>query len=108
MRPLTVGGVIRGVLDIFSPTIKMSAVNNTNMQLHNAFELLPSTVTAPPRVEVIGGDMRTFYMLLRMDSGAPSPSDPTKREYLYWIKRMAYENTWREVGCRPELSKMVS
>lgn len=63
----------------------MNVVYNSNMQLNNAFELLPSTITAPPRVEVIGGDMRTFYTLLMTDPDAPSPSDPTEREYLHWL-----------------------
>nr|ANS56361.1 TFL1-like protein [Picea wilsonii] len=83
--PLTVGGVIGDVLDMFTPSVKMTVVYNSNMQVNNGFELMPSAVTEPPRVEVIGGDMRTFYTLIMTDPDAPSPSDPTEREYLQWI-----------------------
>lgn len=85
ISPLTAGGVIGDVLDMFTPSIKMIVVYNSNVQVNNGFELMPSTITAPPRVEVIGGDMRTFYTLIMTDPDAPSPSDPTDREYLHWI-----------------------
>nr|ANS56365.1 TFL1-like protein [Picea wilsonii] len=83
--PLTAGGVIGDVLDMFTPSIKMTVVYNSNMQVNNGFEFMPSAITAPPRVEVIGGDMRTFYTLIMTDPDSPSPSDPTEREYLYWM-----------------------
>lgn len=83
--PLTVGRVIGDVLDMFTPSIKISVVYNSHTQVNNGFELMPSAITAPPRVEVVGGDMRTFYTLIMTDPDAPSPSDPTEREYLHWI-----------------------
>nr|ANS56366.1 TFL1-like protein [Picea wilsonii] len=84
-EPLTVGRVIGDVLDMFTPSIKITVAYRSNMQVNNGFELMLNSITAPPRVEVIGGDMRTFYTLIMTDADAPSPSEPTEREYLHWI-----------------------
>lgn len=61
--PLVVGRVIGDVLDSFSPTITMF-VSYNNRQVCNGHELLPSTVSFRPRVEIQGGDMRTFFTLV--------------------------------------------
>ncbi|XP_043693262.1 protein TERMINAL FLOWER 1-like [Telopea speciosissima] len=84
LEPLIVGRVIGDVLDSFSPTMKMT-VTYTNKQVCNGRELFPSMVTSKPRVEVLGGDMRTFFTLVMTDPDVPGPSDPYLREHLHWI-----------------------
>ncbi|KAF3441677.1 hypothetical protein FNV43_RR15592 [Rhamnella rubrinervis] len=83
-EPLIVGRVIGDVLDSFTPSIKMSVTYNTK-QVCNGHELFPSTVTAKPRVEIQGGDMRSFFTLIMTDPDVPGPSDPYLREHLHWI-----------------------
>ncbi|KAG9459161.1 hypothetical protein H6P81_003669 [Aristolochia fimbriata] len=84
MEPLTVGRVIGEVLDSFQPSIKMTVTYNSK-QVCNGHELFPSSVTSKPRVEVHGGDMRTFFTLVMTDPDVPGPSDPYLREHLHWI-----------------------
>ncbi|KAI4300460.1 hypothetical protein L6164_033837 [Bauhinia variegata] len=83
-EPLIVGRVIGDVLDSFSTSIKMT-VSYGNKQVFNGHELFPSTVTAKPRVEIEGGDMRSFFTLVMTDPDVPGPSDPYLREHLHWI-----------------------
>ncbi|XP_043701942.1 protein TERMINAL FLOWER 1-like [Telopea speciosissima] len=84
LEPLIVGRVIGDVLDSYSPTVNM-AVTYNNKQVCNGHELFPSTVTSRPRVEVHGGDMRSFFTLVMTDPDVPGPSDPYLREHLHWI-----------------------
>ncbi|KAL0283112.1 UNVERIFIED_CONTAM: CEN-like protein 2 [Sesamum radiatum] len=77
--PLIVGRVIGDVLDSFSPTTKMF-VNYANKQVFNGHEFYPSAVAMKPRVEIQGGDLRTFYTLVMTDPDVPGPSDPYLRE----------------------------
>ncbi|KAK9291062.1 hypothetical protein L1049_009247 [Liquidambar formosana] len=84
-EPLIVGRVIGDVLDSFTPSIKMSVTYNNNKQVCNGHEFYPSAVTSKPRVEIHGGDMRTFFTLVMTDPDVPGPSDPYLREHLHWI-----------------------
>ncbi|XP_034710802.1 CEN-like protein 1 [Vitis riparia] len=63
----------------------MSVTYNSNKQVANGHELMPSVVTAKPRVEVGGEDLRAAYTLIMTDPDAPSPSDPYLKEHLHWI-----------------------
>ncbi|KAK4409074.1 protein CENTRORADIALIS [Sesamum angolense] len=83
--PLVIGRVIGDVVDHFSSTVKMSVTYNSNKHVYNGHELFPSTVTSKPRVEVHGGDMRSFFTLIMTDPDVPGPSDPYLREHLHWI-----------------------
>ncbi|XWS43427.1 hypothetical protein CRYUN_Cryun16bG0102700 [Craigia yunnanensis] len=83
-EPLIVGRVIGDVLDSFIPSINMSVTFN-NKQVFNGHEFYPSTVATKPRVEIQGGDMRTFFTLVMTDPDVPGPSDPYLREHLHWI-----------------------
>ncbi|XWS55983.1 hypothetical protein CRYUN_Cryun09bG0047400 [Craigia yunnanensis] len=83
-EPLIVGRVIGDVLDSFIPSIKM-LVTFKNKQVFNGQEFYPSTVDTKPRVEIQGGDMRTFFTLVMTDPDVPGPSDPYLREHLHWI-----------------------
>jgi hypothetical protein len=63
-EPLIVGRVIGDVLDSFIPSIKMCVTYNNDKQVCKGLELHPSSVTTKPRVEIQGGDMRSFFTLV--------------------------------------------
>lgn len=83
-EPLVVGRVIGDVLESFTPTTKM-CVSYNKKQVCNGHELFPSAVTTKPKVEIQGGDMRSFFTLIMTDPDVPGPSDPYLREHLHWI-----------------------
>ncbi|XP_027105317.2 CEN-like protein 2 [Coffea eugenioides] len=83
--PLVIGRIVGDVVDNISPTVKMSVTYNSNKQVYNGHELYPSSVVNKPKVEVLGGDMRSFFTLVMTDPDAPGPSDPYLREHLHWI-----------------------
>ncbi|GAA0180356.1 protease inhibitor [Lithospermum erythrorhizon] len=83
--PLVIGRVVGDVVDYFSPSVKMSAIYNCNKHVYNGHELLPSMVTSKPKVDVHGGDMRSFFTLIMTDPDFPGPSDPYLKEHLHWI-----------------------
>ncbi|KAE8691058.1 Protein CENTRORADIALIS-like [Hibiscus syriacus] len=83
--PLVVGGVIGDVIDAISPSVKMTVTFNSNWQVYNGHEFFPSSVINKPKVEVHGGDMRSFFTLVMTDPDVPGPSDPYLREHLHWI-----------------------
>ncbi|KAL5214294.1 hypothetical protein ABZP36_003446 [Zizania latifolia] len=85
LEPLIVGKVIGEVIDNFNPTVKMMATYSPNKQVFNGHEFFPSAVFSKPRVEVQGGDMRSFFTLVMTDPDVPGPSDPYLREHLHWI-----------------------
>lgn len=64
VEPLIVGRVIGEVLDCFNPSVKLNVIYNANKQVCNGHEFYPSAVVAKPRVEVQGGDMRSFFTLV--------------------------------------------
>ncbi|KAK8511933.1 hypothetical protein V6N12_074622 [Hibiscus sabdariffa] len=63
----------------------MTVTYPSNKQVANGHELMPAVVTARPRVEIGGDDMRSSYTLIMIDPDAPSPSDPYLREHLHWM-----------------------
>ncbi|KAI5649062.1 hypothetical protein M9H77_35067 [Catharanthus roseus] len=87
--PLVVGRVVGDVLDPFTRSITLRVTYNMNREnsrdVNNGCEFRPSQVVNQPRVEIGGDDLRTFYTLVMVDPDAPSPSDPTLREYLHWL-----------------------
>lgn len=62
--PLVVGRVIGDVIDSFAPSVTMAVTFNSNRQVFNGHELFPSWVTLKPKVEILGGDMRSFFTLV--------------------------------------------
>ncbi|XVE64189.1 hypothetical protein DITRI_Ditri07aG0081600 [Diplodiscus trichospermus] len=84
-EPLIIGRVVGEVVDNFFPSVKMTVTYNSNKQVSNGHELLPAIITARPRVEIGGEDMRSAYTLIMTDPDAPSPSDPYLREHLHWM-----------------------
>ncbi|KAI3948407.1 hypothetical protein MKW92_004374 [Papaver armeniacum] len=74
--PLVVGKVIGDVVDMF--------------HLTNGCEIKPSIAVDPPKVQISGSPqhlytLRFMYMRVMVDPDAPSPSEPTMREYIHWI-----------------------
>jgi hypothetical protein len=64
VESLIVGRVIGEVLDSFSPCVKMVVTYNSNKLVFNGHEIYPSAVVSKPRVEVQGGDLRSFFTLV--------------------------------------------
>ncbi|KAL5222204.1 hypothetical protein ABZP36_026917 [Zizania latifolia] len=84
VEPLVLANVIRDVLDPFIPTIPLRITYNNRLLLAGA-ELKPSATVNKPRIDVGGPDLRVFYTLVLVDPDAPSPSNPSLREYLHWM-----------------------
>ncbi|CAL4974063.1 unnamed protein product [Urochloa decumbens] len=84
VEPLVLAHVIRDVLDSFTPTVPLRITYNNRLLLAGA-ELKPSAIVNKPRVDVGGTDLRVFYTLVLVDPDAPSPSNPSLREYLHWM-----------------------
>ncbi|CAL9767650.1 unnamed protein product [Musa acuminata subsp. burmannicoides] len=81
---LAVSRVIGDVLDPFTRSVHLRVIYSTR-EVTNGCEFKPSAVAEQPRVEVGGSDFRSNYTLVMVDPDAPSPSDPTLREYLHWL-----------------------
>ncbi|XP_078430758.1 protein HEADING DATE 3A-like [Wolffia australiana] len=81
--PLKLSRVVGEVLSPFMGSVFLR-VQYTKFAI-NGISFKPSAVAQRPRVEVGGDDMRTFYTLVLVDPDAPSPSNPTLREYLHWL-----------------------
>ncbi|KAJ8464493.1 hypothetical protein OPV22_027045 [Ensete ventricosum] len=81
---LAVSRVIGDVLDPFTRSVPLRVTYNSR-EVTNGCEFKPSAVAEQPRVEVGGSDFRSTYTLVMVDPDAPSPSDPTLREYLHWL-----------------------
>nr|AFQ00668.1 flowering locus T-like protein 2 [Allium cepa]AGZ20211.1 FT5 [Allium cepa] len=82
--PLVVGNVVGDVLDPFQKSASLRITYN-NREVTNGSELKPSMVMNEPRIEIGGRDSRTLYTVVMIDPDSPSPSNPTKREYLHWM-----------------------
>ncbi|KAL9234853.1 hypothetical protein vseg_009674 [Gypsophila vaccaria] len=82
--PLTIGRVIGDVLDPFTSSVNLR-VNYNGRDVNNGSEFRPSQVVTQPRVQIGGEDLRSFYTLVMIDPDAPSPSNPTIKEYLHWL-----------------------
>ncbi|CAL9121293.1 unnamed protein product, partial [Musa acuminata var. zebrina] len=95
--PLVIGNVVGDILDPFVRSANLKVTYN-NKELINGSELKPSTIADEPRVEIRGRDMRTLYTLVMVDPDAPSPSTPTKREYLHWLVTDIPETTNASYG----------
>ncbi|BBH04169.1 Phosphatidylethanolamine-binding protein family protein [Prunus dulcis] len=72
--PLVVGRVIGDVVDMFVPTVNMSVYFGSKHVTMAAISNLPWPST-PPRSR----------SLVMTDPDAPSPSEPSMREWVHWI-----------------------
>ncbi|KAK4436093.1 protein HEADING DATE 3A [Sesamum alatum] len=82
--PLVVGRVVGDVLDPFTRSVGLRVIYSSR-EVSNGCEFRPSQVLNQPRVDVGGDDLRTFFTLVMVDPDAPSPSEPSLREYLHWL-----------------------
>ena len=64
IETLSVGRVVGEVVDIFTPSIRLNVIYNSNKQVANGHEFKPSVIISKPRVEIGGDDMRTAYTLV--------------------------------------------
>ncbi|RLN11531.1 hypothetical protein C2845_PM09G10090 [Panicum miliaceum] len=81
--PLVVGRVIGDVVDLFVPTVAMSVRFGTK-DLTNGCEIKPSIAADAPAVQ-IAGRANDLFTLIMTDPDAPSPSEPSMREWLHWL-----------------------
>ncbi|XP_026379249.1 protein MOTHER of FT and TFL1-like [Papaver somniferum] len=81
--PLVVGKVIGDVVDMFVPRLNISVCYGSK-HLTIGCEIKPSVAVDPPKVQ-ISGSPQHLYTLVMVDPDAPSPSEPTMREYIHWI-----------------------
>lgn len=64
---LVLGRVVGEVIDYFTPSVKMTITySSIKQQVYNGHEMFPSQVTQKPKVEVLGGDMRSFFTLVKI------------------------------------------
>nr|AGU12402.1 flowering locus T [Allium fistulosum] len=82
--PLVVGNVVGDVLDPFHKTASLRVIYN-NKEVTNGCELKPSMVMHEPIIDIGGNESRALYTIVMVDPDSPSPSNPTKREYLHWM-----------------------
>ncbi|RWR81991.1 flowering locus T [Cinnamomum micranthum f. kanehirae] len=83
MDPLVVGRVVGDVIDMFVPCINMS-VRYGPKRVSNGCDIKPSIAQQPPKVKISGQPIES-YTLVMTDPDAPSPSEPTMREWIHWI-----------------------
>ncbi|KAG9450084.1 hypothetical protein H6P81_010049 [Aristolochia fimbriata] len=81
--PLVVGKVIGDVIDMFVPSVSMS-VYYSSKRISNGCVMKSSSTAQPPTVQ-ISGKPSDLYTLVMVDPDAPSPSEPSLREWVHWI-----------------------
>ncbi|KAF5445484.1 hypothetical protein F2P56_034531 [Juglans regia] len=81
--PLIVGRVIGDVVDMFVPTANMSVYFGPK-HVTNGCDVKPSAATNPPKM-TLSGNSDELYTLVMTDPDAPSPSEPSMREWVHWI-----------------------
>lgn len=85
------GKVIPDVLDVFRPQLQLTLslgsrplLDGSNLPLQAAQES-PSAQLQPLESAAPGPSSSGKYVLVMVDPDAPSPSNPTAREWLHWI-----------------------
>jgi len=87
--PLVVGSIVGDIVDYFAASALLRVMYG-GREITCGSELRPSEVAGEPTVHITGArDGRpALYTLVMLDPDAPSPSNPTKREYLHWYVPM--------------------
>ncbi|KAG0498384.1 hypothetical protein HPP92_003075 [Vanilla planifolia] len=75
--------VIGEVVDLFVPTVNMS-VSFASKHVSNGCDVKPSAAINPPTV-LVSGQPTDLFTLVMTDPDAPSPSEPSMREFVHWI-----------------------
>ncbi|XP_051183519.1 protein VERNALIZATION 3 [Lolium perenne] len=81
--PLIVGNIVGDIVDYFDASARLRVLYG-NREITVGSELRPSHVANQPTVQITGLS-RSFYTLVMVDPDAPSPSDPSEREYVHWL-----------------------
>ncbi|KAK2664487.1 hypothetical protein Ddye_003061 [Dipteronia dyeriana] len=81
--PLVVGRVIGEVLDMFVPSVNMSVYYGPK-HVTNGCDIKPSMAVNPPKI-TLTGHTDELYTLIMIDPDAPSPSEPSMREWIHWM-----------------------
>ncbi|ERN11326.1 protein MOTHER of FT and TFL1 [Amborella trichopoda] len=81
--PLVVGKVIGDVMDMFMPSVRF-VVHYGPKQVTNGCDIKPSITVHPPNVQIAGHPDNLFTIVMT-DPDAPSPSEPSMREWVHWI-----------------------
>ncbi|XP_015943302.1 protein MOTHER of FT and TFL1 [Arachis duranensis] len=83
---LSVGKVIGEVVDPFTPTAEITVIYGSK-QVANGCEIKPSLAADKPHVQILGSSNNAahLYTLVMVDPDAPSPSEPSYREWLHWM-----------------------
>ncbi|QCD85427.1 protein MOTHER of FT and TFL1-like [Vigna unguiculata] len=81
--PLVMGRVIGEVVDMFVPVVNMSVYYATK-HVTNGCDIKPSLAVNPPKL-TLTGKKESLYTLIMTDPDAPSPSEPSMREWVHWI-----------------------
>nr|AKM77640.1 mother of FT and TFL1-like protein [Dimocarpus longan] len=81
--PLVVGRVIGDVVDMFVPSVNMS-VHYGSKHVTNGCDIKPSMAINPPKI-TLTGHSDELYTLIMIDPDAPSPSEPSMREWIHWM-----------------------
>lgn len=78
------GGVVPDILPHFEPKVSVRvSYNSHHIRMGN--QLLPVQAVHVPRVALEGSEPGKLYTLLMSDPDAPSPNNPTHREWLHWL-----------------------
>ncbi|KAI3986109.1 hypothetical protein MKX01_036418 [Papaver californicum] len=99
VQSLAVGKVIGDVVDMFTPSVEL-AVYYGSMKITNGCKLKPSVVSGKPTVFINNprqGSNDSYdlhrhrsvstnlYTLVMSDPDAPTPSEPSMKEWLHWV-----------------------
>ena len=93
--PLVVGSIVGDIVDYFAASALLRVMYG-GREITCGSELRPSQVAGEPTVHITGGHCDgtpAFYTLVMLDPDAPSPSNPSKREYLHWYVSTARRPT---------------
>ncbi|KAM3391056.1 hypothetical protein ACQJBY_012603 [Aegilops geniculata] len=81
--PLILGRIIGDVVDYFDASARLRVLYG-DREITVGSELRPSQVANLPTVRITGRP-GSLYTLVMVDPDAPSPTNPSKREYFHWF-----------------------
>ncbi|KAI5058057.1 hypothetical protein GOP47_0026227 [Adiantum capillus-veneris] len=85
-EPLVVGRVIGDVIDMFAPSSLEMWLSYSTREISNGCDIKPSAATQPPSLRLSDPHSRdSLFTLVMVDPDAPSPSEPTMREWVHWL-----------------------
>uniref|UniRef100_N1QVK8 Uncharacterized protein n=1 Tax=Aegilops tauschii TaxID=37682 RepID=N1QVK8_AEGTA len=84
--PLILGRIVGDVVDYFDASARLRVLYG-DREITVGSELRPSQVASPPTMRITGrpGSLYTLVSGDGVDPDAPTPTDPSNREYLHWF-----------------------